>query len=453
MIFGFLDLLVLNSIFFLMKWYAVPDLVLHHGDEYYNLWLTANLGWLSCAIVQRLYDPASANGFERDLGRTSKTYLLFLILTLTYLYFGRQVAISRTFVSVFLIAFPFSLLINRIAYLIVWSHIRSKELLAKRVIILGYNDIAKKLTDYFEKDNRPFHLVGYCEDVAKVNELTHYPILCSLANVYPTSKELQVTDIYSTILPDQDHRIHDLMLMAEQSCIRFKLVPDLRLYADRPMHLNYFSDLAILSARKEPLEDIANRLRKRVFDIVFSSVVILLILTWLIPAVCIVIWLDSGRPFFFVQKRSGRNNKSFNCIKFRSMKRNQLANEVQATRDDLRLTRFGRFLRKTNLDEFPQFFNVLIGDMSIVGPRPHMLKHTSEYSVLISKYMLRQLLKPGITGWAQVNGFRGETRRIEDMEGRVNHDIVYMEKWSLGFDMKIIALTIYNVFKGEKNAY
>ena len=135
------------------------------------------------------------------------------------------------------------------------------------------------------------------------------------------------------------------------------------------------------------------------------------------------------------------------------MKVNQHANLVQASRDDERFTRGGTFLRKTNLDEFPQFINVLKGEMSIVGPRPHMLKHTEDYSAIISRYMVRQFVKPGITGWAQVRGFRGETRRIEDMEGRVNHDIWYMENWSLLLDLKIIVLTGYNIFKGDKNAF
>jgi lipopolysaccharide/colanic/teichoic acid biosynthesis glycosyltransferase len=177
------------------------------------------------------------------------------------------------------------------------------------------------------------------------------------------------------------------------------------------------------------------------------------VLSWLVPLIALAIWLDSKGPVFFKQVRSGLNNKPFVCYKFRSMKINSESHTVQAIRNDKRFTLVGRFLRKTNLDEFPQFYNVLKGEMSIVGPRPHMLKHTEDYSAIINKYMVRQFIKPGITGWAQVNGHRGETQKLEDMEARVDHDIWYMENWSLLLDVKIVALTAFNIFRGDKNAF
>jgi len=454
MIFGFLDLFGLNTFFFLMKWFFVLDeSAFLHPDQYYYLWIMANLGWLICALVHRLYDPGSTNRFESYLARTFQTYLVFLLVTLTYLYFARQITISRTFVSIFLVSFPAALLMNRMFYLLVWTHIRNKEYLIKRIMIIGYNDIGKKLAHYFEKDHQQMRLVGYCEDYSNVNELSHYPILNTLGNALKASTEFRITDIYSTILPEQDHRIYELMRLADQACIRFKLVPDLSLYVNRPMYMNYLEDMPVLSQREEPLDDLGNRMKKRVFDLIVSIFAIVFILSWLVPLIGFAIWIDSKGPVFFVQKRSGQNNVPFNCIKFRSMKVNFASDMLQATKNDDRFTRVGRFIRKTNLDEFPQFLNVFIGNMSIVGPRPHMLKHTEDFSVIISKYMIRQFLKPGITGWAQVNGYRGETKKIEDMESRVNHDIWYMERWCLTLDLKIMILTIYNIFKGEKNAY
>jgi putative colanic acid biosynthesis UDP-glucose lipid carrier transferase len=211
--------------------------------------------------------------------------------------------------------------------------------------------------------------------------------------------------------------------------------------------------MPVFSVRQEPLEDINNRIRKRLFDIAFSSLVVIFILSWLIPLVSLAIWIESGRPIFFFQERTGKDNKSFYCFKFRSMYVNKDSNTKQATKEDERITRIGKLLRKTNIDEFPQFLNVLKGDMSIVGPRPHMLKHTDDYSKKINQYMVRQFMKPGITGWAQVNGFRGETKALEEMEKRVEHDLWYMEQWSLWLDARIIFLTAYNMFRGEKNAY
>jgi undecaprenyl-phosphate galactose phosphotransferase/putative colanic acid biosynthesis UDP-glucose lipid carrier transferase len=167
----------------------------------------------------------------------------------------------------------------------------------------------------------------------------------------------------------------------------------------------------------------------------------------------VLIKLDSPGPIFFKQERSGRDNQVFTCIKFRTMKVNMKANEKQATREDKRITKLGAFLRKSNIDEMPQFFNVFLGNMSVVGPRPHMLKQTELYSELINNYLVRHYAKPGITGWAQVNGFRGETKELKDMKDRVDYDIWYIENWSFLLDLKIIYQTVSNVFRGDENAF
>lgn len=201
------------------------------------------------------------------------------------------------------------------------------------------------------------------------------------------------------------------------------------------------------------MDDIANRIRKRVFDIIFSGLVIVFILTWLIPLLALLIKLESKGPVFFIQYRTGRNNMNFPCLKLRSMYVNDEANAKQATRHDSRFTRIGRILRKTNLDEMPQFLNVFMGDMSIVGPRPHMLRHTEEFSRVIQQYMIRHFLKPGITGWAQVCGLRGEITEESHLRRRIEHDIWYMENWSVYLDLRIIFLTIRNTIKGDENAF
>jgi putative colanic acid biosynthesis UDP-glucose lipid carrier transferase len=163
--------------------------------------------------------------------------------------------------------------------------------------------------------------------------------------------------------------------------------------------------------------------------------------------------MDSAGPVFFKQQRSGRENDSFLCFKFRTMQVNTDSDQLQATKGDSRVTKMGVFMRKTNIDELPQFFNVFLGTMSVVGPRPHMLRHTEQYSELINNYLVRHYAKPGITGWAQVNGYRGETKELIEMRDRVDYDIWYIENWSLLLDLKIIYMTVFNVFQGEENAY
>lgn len=452
-VFAFLDLLFLNVLFFSLKWHFSPLPLFSFNGEYIYFWMTVNSGWLASGGIFSLYEGKYTQRFETFIVRTFHAFILFMLLILLYLYFSRQLEISRLFVCSVLVSFPACLLLNRILYLVAGSFLRSKESLTKRVLIIGYNESGKRLASHFEKNHANLKLVGFCEEVEKINELSHYPIVNTPANAINASRDLNISEIYSTILPEQDKRIYDLMHKAEQACIRFKLVPDLGVFTNKPMHLNYVSGIPILTARTEPLEDLANRMLKRAFDICFSLLMIVFILSWLLPLVALAIWLESRGPIFFIQKRSGQNNKTFNCIKFRSMTMNRESDRKQATRNDSRVTRVGKIIRKTNIDEFPQFFNVLKGEMSVVGPRPHMLKHTEEYSAIISKYMVRQFIKPGITGWAQINGFRGMIETKVDIENRVDHDLWYIENWSFVLDLKIIMLTAVNAVRGEENAF
>jgi putative colanic acid biosynthesis UDP-glucose lipid carrier transferase len=210
--------------------------------------------------------------------------------------------------------------------------------------------------------------------------------------------------------------------------------------------------MPVLSTLRNPLKSMPNRILKRAFDIIMSSICLCFYPLIYIP-VAITIKLTSPGPVYFKQERTGYRGKSFQCLKFRSMHVNKDSDKAQATEHDPRKTKFGDFLRRSSIDELPQFINVWKGDMSIVGPRPHMLKHTDEYSRIISQYMVRHTVKPGITGWAQVNGFRGITDELWKMEKRVEHDVWYIEHWSFALDLKIIYRTIVNVFHGEKNAF
>lgn len=194
-------------------------------------------------------------------------------------------------------------------------------------------------------------------------------------------------------------------------------------------------------------------LRKRVFDIIFAALVTVLLLSWFIPLVALFIKMESRGPVFFKQLRTGKKGKAFYCLKFRSMSLNADSDSKQASKGDSRITKVGAFLRKTSLDELPQFINVLKGEMSIVGPRPHMLQHTEEYSKTIHNFMDRHLIMPGITGLAQVSGHRGETKELEAMAKRVNADIHYIHNMSALMDIKIIALTVWQVVRRNENAF
>ncbi|MGH2565091.1 MAG: exopolysaccharide biosynthesis polyprenyl glycosylphosphotransferase, partial [Ginsengibacter sp.] len=344
-------------------------------------------------------------------------------------------------------------LINRFLYLGIKSYFKNSHYLIKKVLILGYNDTAKKLARYFEEDGINTQLMGYIENEENIQELSHYPILADVSDTLKIARELKIQEIFSTITPEQNKNIYNLMYQSEKECIRFKIVPNLSVFITREVHIDYFGDLPILSLRSEPLDDVGNRIKKRVLDITVSFLIIVFILSWLIPLLGLLILIESGWPIIFKQLRTGKDKQPFYCLKFRTMKINKEADSKQAIQNDTRITRIGKFLRKTSLDEFPQFINVFRGEMSLVGPRPHMIKHTSDYSEVVDDYMVRQFIKPGITGWAQINGYRGEITNPEQIQMRVNKDLWYLENWTLWLDIQILFLTIYYILKGDENAY
>lgn len=259
-------------------------------------------------------------------------------------------------------------------------------------------------------------------------------------------------EIFVSLSHKDSSEITNIIKYCDNNVIHFHYVP--RLFTNFRLHLkpeNVF-DQTLFTNRKEPLANLTNRFLKRSFDIAFSSVVLLCLLPFL-PIIALIIKCQSPGPIFFCQDRTGINGNTFRCYKFRSMHISKDADLKQATKDDPRKFAFGNIMRKTNIDELPQFFNVLKGDMSIVGPRPHMLHHTEVYNELIDKYMVRLFCKPGITGWAQVTGFRGETKELWQMEERVKRDIWYIENWSLLLDFQIIFMTAKSFFVHDKNAY
>ncbi len=266
-------------------------------------------------------------------------------------------------------------------------------------------------------------------------------------------KSEQIDEIYFALPLDQHDLIQDISRFADDHFISFRIVPDYQGTMRQDVSVYYYDHLPILTIRQAPLGFRANQVPKRAFDIAFSLFVILGIFPLVLPLLAVLIKLDTPRPVFFQQLRPGKRNQLFPCYKLRTMRADHGRAELQATLADPRVTRIGQFLRKSSLDELPQFFNVLLGHMSVVGPRPNMISQLEEYSKHIHSYPLRHAVTPGITGYAQVNGLRGETRAEGAMEKRVEYDLKYVENWSFGLDMKIIGLTVWNMVRGEKNAY
>lgn len=332
---------------------------------------------------------------------------------------------------------------------------RSKGGNVRYVVLVGSADnnleLYHELTD---QDWTGYRVNGYFDYQPNPNFPKECPYLGTPTEVMQYLNENKNNHYLFCCLPSKDHEIiRPIIDYCENHLVHFYSVPNIRTYLHKRMYFNMMGSVPYLSLREDPLSQTGNKMLKRAFDIIFSLLFLCTLFPFILIIVTIITKLTMPGPVFFKQKRNGLNDKEFYCYKFRSMKVNAQADTLQATKDDPRKTRWGNIMRKTNIDELPQFINVLKGDMSIVGPRPHMLKHTEEYSKLINKYMVRHFVKPGITGWSQVTGYRGETKELKDMEGRVRGDIWYIEHWSFGLDLFIIYKTVANAIHGEKNAY
>ena len=316
----------------------------------------------------------------------------------------------------------------------------------RKVIIVGTGKKANQLADFFNEN------LDYGYKLERVFEFKKEKEL-EFEQCFSFVSSNNIDEIYCSLTSFNNTDIDKFVDFTDNNLKVLKFLPDNKDVLSRNLILDYYGYIPIISLRNTPLDKHANKLLKRVFDIVFSSLIILLIMSWLIPILAILIKLESKGPVFFKQKRNGLNYEEFSCFKFRSMRLNDIADLEQVSKNDPRITKIGKFMRKTSIDELPQFFNAFIGTMSVVGPRPHMVSHTEMYAKSVDKFMVRHFIKPGITGLAQTNGFRGEVENEHDIINRVKYDIFYLENWSLLLDIKIIVLTIYNAAKGDKKAY
>ncbi len=435
--------------------------IIHHSSTqwlndrpYLNVLMIFNLLWMLAANLVTLYKSRVDNN-DKTFQKVILTYIVYLVLVcliIMSLNSIRTYFVSREYLLASMTLFG--------VFLGVWRSVFSKARgyfitngPTKTAIIVGGGRAAKEIYSRYKNNQLPgYTLLGMFDDQpSNIGNKELY--LGNTKSCINYVLENKVNEIIC-VLPFSEHEtIERLIKDSDKNLIRFKLVPEHYEYLQGSLFEQSISNIQALSIRVEPLEDLITRATKRLFDILFSSFVIVFVLSWLYPIIAFLIKLDSEGPVFFTQMRSGRDNNPFTCFKFRTMKVNKDSDSLQATKNDCRVTKIGAFLRKTSLDEFPQFFNVLLGHMSIVGPRPHMLKHTTEYSNLVDQFMVRHFIKPGITGWAQVNGLRGETKTVGDMHDRVKADVWYMENWSFMLDLKIIFLTAFNILQGEKNAF
>lgn len=424
------------------------------GDEG-GFWRT----FLIASVVALLAARASLSVHRRRMMRAERLFGLALAISAgsTLLYASMMVFtgyghVRFSFFGTLYASQAVLMLITWIGALLILKRFRRSGRNTRNIVIIGTGQPAQRLAELLAKEQGyGMRVVGYFDN--RLPSDFNGKFIGTIDHLEDFIKEYNVDEIYYTSSMENDVLINKVINLADQHFCKLYFTP---LMSPRLQHSFYMSNfnstIPAIAVHNSPLRSMANRAVKRTFDIVFSGFALLLSPLVVIP-VAVAIKLSSPGPIFFKQLRTGYLGKDFYCYKFRTMRVSKDADTRQATKNDDRKTRLGNFLRHTSIDELPQFWNVFKGDMSVVGPRPHMLAHTEEYRKLIGQYMVRHLVKPGITGWAQIQGFRGATDELWQMERRVDNDVWYIEHWSLSLDLKIIVRTVTNALSGEENAY
>lgn len=443
------DIILLNISFIISFWLRFSNFTPLFHQDYINLLIFFNVAWIFLILILKPYSIARTSRITEILRRHLSLVIFHLLLAAVYFVALENYSYSREQVLLTYGIFIALLICWKVFFTSLLRIYRKQGFNYRKVVILGYGELSEELRKYFRvHPEHGYRLLGFFD-----NKHTGPNILGNFKSLREYALQYEIDEIYCCLPYVRYTQVKEFIDFGEENLIKVKLIADFRGFSMKSLNFERYDHIPVLHVSNIPLDDAKNRFIKRSFDILFSSFVILFLLSWMMPLIAIIIKLDSKGPIFFKQKRTGKGNKAFYCWKFRSMYVNGDCDKLQASKRDIRITPVGAFLRKTSLDELPQFFNVLFGNMSVVGPRPHMLKHTEEYSKLVEKFMARHFVKPGITGLAQAKGFRGETNTVDLMKSRVKLDRFYVENWSLYFDLKIIILTINAMFKKDQNAY
>ena len=432
-----IDLIIINVL-------AIYLFFFHTNEIIYSILIS--FAWFAIAIYLGFYEVYRYTKVISILNCALKQFILFSLFCLALelffsdFYFQKRV-VFFVFVSIAIILFfklSIYFLLRKIRILY-GGNSRSVVLLGNSKSISPLKNFFTENPDYGYKLMKVFKLESHKKEV--IQECFSYVI---------SSK---TDEIYCSLADLTDSQLNEIVDFADNNLKTVKFIPDDKQIFSRTAKFEYYDYIPVISLRNILQDETVNKIIKRVFDIVFSFIIIIGLLSWLIPILAIIIKLESKGPLFFVQRRNGLNYKEFNCYKFRSMFINDQADLDLASKNDIRISKVGKFIRKTSIDELPQFFNVFWGEMSVVGPRPHMVSVANLYALKVDKFMVRHFVKPGITGLAQTKGYRGEIETDEDIINRVKYDIFYMENWSILLDIEIILKTVYNIVRGDDKAF
>jgi Undecaprenyl-phosphate glucose phosphotransferase len=444
------DLLLLNIAFLVSAVYSQSWEILIARYYMFFLLIGLNLLWIVTSNYVNFYDDFLSRDFPVQFTNILKISLLQLIVTITFIFLAKENLFTRYFIVYYFILLVFFLTFRVILFRKILKYLRRKGKNVRDLIIIGEGEIAENFKEMILSN--PDFGYSFKGSISGKDDSNTQKLLDNLRSWLPANK---VDEAVIAISEESRHLLESIIKECDKNAVKVHIIPDYYNLVSKRFQLSTFGDFPIITARREPLNEVQWRLVKRAFDILFALVVSLLLLSWLIPLIFIISVIFDRGPVFFLQERLGTRNKNFKCIKFRTMKYEKIrVDEFKpVTENDPRITTIGKFLRKYNLDELPQFINVLLGDMSIVGPRPHAISYNNIYSKIVDEIRLRQNVKPGITGWAQIHGLRGDVTDEEENRRRtklrIDYDLWYIENWSFSLDIQIIFLTVWQMVVGK----
>ncbi len=433
-------LLIINSaiVFISDDNYTSPSFILY-----------INSTWLLISYFTKFFKESRTTKVIKIIGQLLSQFFLFFLAYFAFFGIFKEGQMVDNQLKVFLIIF-IGITLFKFVYFYLLKLYRKGGLNFRNVVVIGIDPTTEKIAEVFDTKNYfGYRFKGFFSE--KESNSKNY--LGAVADSYSYIITNEIDEIYCALTSLDNAQTSELREFARENNIKLNFIPNSRELYNKNFSLEYYDIIPVLKVKELPFDTVETRIVKRIFDVLFSIFIIVFLLSWMIPIIGFLIVLESRGPVFFKQQRRGLDGEGFNCLKFRSMHLNKFSDDIHTIKNDNRITRIGSFLRKTSLDELPQFFNVLMGDMSVVGPRPHMKKQSLKFEKEIANYFARNAVKPGITGLAQTRGFRGEIIEKSDIENRVRLDVFYIENWSFLLDIKIIIDTIFNAFIGEEKAY
>lgn len=456
----------LNDVFLIFVSFYVA-FIMFTGQQYakfaiVDVWMLILLvgAWYLCSRSNNFYNDLNTKSLLKNILNIFHNVFVQLCVVIIFFFSIHPTSHFQQFIYVYIGLLCTLIPLEKVLYRRLMSYLHHKGITQKKILIIGAGKTGMAFFDIIKNQSHlGYRVIGFLDDEVKPHLNGSYLGNLEKIDEYVSTNMTEFDEVVVALPNAANEKIKYIADIVGNHAVKLRIIPAYHELINSQYRISTFGEFPMITLRDEPLDDIHNRVIKRVFDTVFALFILIFVCSWLFPIIALAIVIDSGGPIFFLQERWGRKNKKIKCYKFRSMYTHSKdvsdkdGKYQQAKKNDSRITKVGRILRKTNLDEFPQFINVLFGEMSVIGPRPHPTPLNVESKQVVDNYLVRHLVKPGISGWAQVNGFRGDTSDPNLMRERVRCDIWYIENWNLLLDIRIIFMTVWGTVKGDKNAF